>query len=59
MGRHGPLHSSSFVSSAGTMEVLRHLVSGDKYRLKEGNLDLDLTYISPTIIAMVKPFVLS
>jgi hypothetical protein len=35
------------------MEVLRHLVSGDKYRLKEGNLDLDLTYISPTIIAMV------
>lgn len=35
------------------MNVLRHLVSGDKYRVKDGEIDLDLTYITPRIIAMV------
>jgi hypothetical protein len=35
------------------MNVIRHLVSGDKYRVKDGEIDLDLTYITPKIIAMV------
>ena len=39
------------------MDVLRHLVSGDKYRFKDPTTgtDLDLTYITERIIAMVRP----
>ena len=38
------------------MDVLRHLVSGDKYRYKDPTTgtDLDLTYITERIIAMVR-----
>lgn len=38
------------------MDVLRHLVSGDKYRFKDPTTgtDLDLTYITERIIAMVR-----
>jgi protein-tyrosine phosphatase len=35
--------------------ALRKLISGDKYRLKEGNYDFDLTYITQNIIAMGIP----
>lgn len=42
---------------AAPMDVLRHLVSGDKYRFKDPTTgtDLDLTYITERIIAMVRP----
>lgn len=37
-------------------EILRHLVSGDKYRFKDPTTgtDLDLTYITEKVIAMVR-----
>jgi phosphatidylinositol-3,4,5-trisphosphate 3-phosphatase and dual-specificity protein phosphatase PTEN len=34
---------------------LRQKVSADKNRYKQGDLDLDLTYITPRIIAMAYP----
>ena len=35
--------------------LLRGLVSGKKVRYKEGEFDLDLTYVTPRIIAMSFP----
>ena len=37
------------------MNFLREIVSGKKNRLKEKNYNLDLTYITPRIIAMSYP----
>lgn len=37
------------------MNYLREKVSGNKNRKKEGNYNLDLTYICPRIIAMSFP----
>ena len=37
------------------MDYLRTLVSGKKQRLKEFNYNIDLSYISPRIIAMSYP----
>lgn len=37
------------------MDYLREKVSGKKNRLKQGNFNLDLTYITKRIIAMSMP----
>lgn len=37
------------------MNFIKKLVSGKKLRHKEGNIDLDLSYITPRIIAMSYP----
>jgi len=37
------------------MEAIRRLVSGNRRRLIEGNYSLDLSYITPNIIAMSYP----
>jgi phosphatidylinositol-3,4,5-trisphosphate 3-phosphatase/dual-specificity protein phosphatase PTEN len=37
------------------MNSLRKLVSGNRRRMEEGNTNLDLTYITPNIIAMSYP----
>lgn len=37
------------------MEAIRKLVSGNRRRLIEGNYSLDLSYITPNIIAMSYP----
>ena len=37
------------------MNIVRSLVSGNKMRIKDGDLDLDLTYITKRIIAMSFP----
>jgi PTEN phosphatase family protein len=37
------------------MDALRKLVSGNRRRFKEENVNLDLTYITPNIIAMSYP----
>jgi phosphatidylinositol-3,4,5-trisphosphate 3-phosphatase/dual-specificity protein phosphatase PTEN len=37
------------------MDFLRELVGGPKNRFKEGGFNLDLTYISPRIVAMAFP----
>ena len=37
------------------MDALRRLVSGNRRRLIEGNYSLDLSYITPQIIAMSYP----
>ena len=37
------------------MDALRKLVSGNRRRFKEENVNLDLTYITPNIIGMSYP----
>jgi len=37
------------------METIRRLVSGNRRRLIEGEYSLDLSYITPNIIAMSYP----
>jgi phosphatidylinositol-3,4,5-trisphosphate 3-phosphatase/dual-specificity protein phosphatase PTEN len=37
------------------MNIVRSLVSGNKMRIKDGEFDLDLTYITKRIIAMSFP----
>lgn len=37
------------------MDFLRELVGGPKNRFKEAGFNLDLTYISPRIVAMAFP----
>lgn len=37
------------------MEAIRRLVSGNRRRLVEGNYSLDLSYITPQLIAMSYP----
>lgn len=37
------------------MNSLRKLVSGNRRRMEDGNTNLDLTYITPNIIAMSYP----
>ena len=37
------------------MNLLREMVSGHRQRLQEGNFNLDLTYITPKVIAMSYP----
>jgi len=37
------------------MDVIREIVSGKKKRFKDGNFNLDLTYITPRVIAMAYP----
>ena len=37
------------------MYFLRELVSGKKIRIREGGYNLDLTYITPRVIAMAYP----
>jgi hypothetical protein len=39
----------------GFMNLLREIVGGKKNRLKEGEFNLDLTYITPRMIAMAFP----
>ena len=37
------------------MNFIREKISGDKNRFKQGQYNLDLTYITPRIIAMSYP----
>lgn len=37
------------------MNIVRKIVSGKKRRTKEGEYDIDLTYITPRVLAMSFP----
>jgi len=37
------------------MDSIRKLVSGNRKRFSEGNINLDLSYITPNLIAMSYP----
>jgi len=39
------------------MDYLRKVVSGKRRRFADGNYDLDITYITPRVIAMSYPAV--
>ena len=39
----------------GTMDFLREIVAGPKNRMKENGFNLDLSYITPRVIAMAYP----
>ena len=47
--------SISYYSGRERMDFLREIVAGPKNRLKEHGFNLDLSYITPRIIAMAYP----
>ena len=46
---------TSGTTATSASSSLRHLVSGSKYRTVESGFDLDLTYVTPRILALGLP----